>query len=126
MRVYVASPWKFKDDARVVAVQLRDIGYTVTSVWHDDHPDTQDPVELAREAQTDFMGVVSADVLLVLNREHVSEGKAVEQGIAIGFQVPIIAVGSRRQNVFQYLPVVTLVPTLEAAIEELRKIEKAA
>jgi hypothetical protein len=71
------------------------------------------------------MGVISSDIVLVLNLK-ISEGKAVEQGIAIGFQIPILAVGPKPANIFQYLPVVTVVPTVEDALAELRKLDARA
>lgn len=123
MRVYVAAPWVFKDEAGQVAFDIAVAGHVITSVWHRDHQDNHDPVILAREAQEDFMGIVSADALVVLNKDTLSEGKAVEQGIAISYAVPIIAIGSKQQNIFQYLPVVTLVPTLADAIDILARWE---
>jgi hypothetical protein len=121
MRIYVAAPWIRRADAKDVALRLKDDGHFVQSIWHDQHQDTDDPMTLAREAQVDFVGVISSDIVLVLNLEK-SEGKAVEQGVAIGFEIPIMVVGER-SNIFHYLPVVTLVPTVDAALAELRQLD---
>lgn len=121
MRIYVAAPWVHRATAKEVAIVLRGEGHFVQSVWHDDHQDTTDPTVLAHEAQVDFMGVISSDYVLVLNIEK-SEGKAVEQGIAIGFNIPIMVVGAQ-SNIFHHLPVVTMVPSLDEALPALRKLD---
>jgi hypothetical protein len=93
---------------------------------HDD--DTKDPWARRREAQADWADVLDSDVLLLLNLEK-SEGKAVEQGIALQAGIPIIAVGDTYSNVFQHLENLedphrkgghyTWVPTLSKAMEEM-------
>lgn len=74
---------------------------------------------LAVEARMDMFDVIRADVVLVLNLAK-SEGKAVEQGIALAREIPIIVVGLDRFNVFQYLPQYTFVKTVEEAIQLLK------
>src|SRR5439155_532021 len=123
MRIYVAAPWQNRDYARQTADAIASNGHTMTSSWYSDHEDTTDPIKLAHDAQEDFMGVISADVLVVLNMDTLSEGKAVEQGIAIGFQIPILVLGDKPQNVFQYLPVVTIHVTFGDLLEDLARRE---
>src|ERR1700681_2522273 len=53
-----------------------------------------------------------------LNLES-SEGKAVEQGIALGAGIPIVGVGVPGSNVFQHLPEYTWVADLDALVEYL-------
>ncbi len=116
--VYLAAPWVRRIQARIARRALQDAGYVVTSRWLDvDETKTTQ----AAEAQNDFDDLVQCDALVVLNLEK-SEGKAVEQGIALGRKMPIIAVGEERLNVFQHLPRIKLVPTLDAAIVELDRL----
>lgn len=130
--LYVAAPWIHRLTARQTAQELREAGFEITSRWHDewgtnpDHPqtaDTLDPVTAATEAAMDFTDVLCADAMVVLNLSK-SEGKAVEQGIALTAQLPVVVVGSERFNVFQYLDTFHLVPDLPAAIAFLRTLTK--
>ena len=124
MKVYLAAPWTTRHVAHHLAQQIRDVGHEITSHWHDDwlDQDTTDPATLCQEAQTDFADVIRSEVVVVWNSEK-SEGKAVEQGIAICFEIPVIVVGVARTNVFQYLASFTLVPTIEEAIAEIGRLD---
>lgn len=78
---------------------------------------------LKEQGEKDTQGVIDADVMVLLNSAK-SEGKAVEQGIAIAMCIPIIAIGERgaqSNNVFHYMDDYTWVPTAEAAIERIRR-----
>lgn len=131
MRVYVACPWKHKHEAISAAILLRVKGYEISSRWHDlisdgkesDGSDTH-PDICRQEAVHDVADVISSDVVLVLNIEK-SEGKAVEQGIAIAHGIPIIVIGTR-SNVFQYLPTVRVVSTLVEASRLLASLALSA
>ena len=109
MRVYVAAPWKRKQDA-------------ITSRWFE-HPGdpndcaglTESVDEVRAQAAEDIYDVLSAEALVVLNLQQ-SEGKAVETGIALMAQIPVISVGPR-SNIFQTLG--TEVATVEEAIQVL-------
>lgn len=119
MKIYVAAPWVRKDDAIQAGEKLKAAGHTITSRWFTHEGDPNDPtgatVELERiqhQALQDIQDVRAAEVLVVLNLQK-SEGKAVETGIAIAAQIPVISVGTR-SNIFQTLG--TEVATLEDAI----------
>jgi nucleoside 2-deoxyribosyltransferase len=105
MKVYVAAPWVCKDKARNVGRLLTAAGFEITEEWWD-HPevpgylkDATNP-ELRGQAINDIHGVVKADLFILLNLQ-VSEGKAVETGMAILLGLPIILYGGK-SNLFHY------------------------
>lgn len=117
MNVYIAAPWARRYEVPAVAAQVVAAGHTITSRWHSIWIDTDsdDPIVLAQEAVNDLADVAASSQMLVLNLEK-SEGKAVEQGLALAFGIPIIIIGDIRLNVFQFLPQVRLVATVEEAL----------
>lgn len=125
MRVYIAAPWKHRVTAASIAQLLRTTGFIISSRWHDQFPDnsaeTIDPAVALREALCDWADIEAADAMLVLNIEK-SEGKAVEQGMALVMGLPIVVIGGEKFHVFQYLATYRFVESLEAAIATLRDI----
>lgn len=131
MKIYVAAPWTEREAARHAKQALEAEGWTVTSRWIDDHPaspstaSAHSPEAFAKEAWHDVQDVRAAHVLLLLNSQKRGEetsGKAVETGIAIEREIPIILLGNW-SNVFHFLGNVTWVPTLDEAVGCLRKME---
>ena len=127
MRVYVAAPWKHRAHARATAQYLRDHGQLIFSRWHDEWGTLADESivtdnDKRLEAKKDIADVQVSDVLVVLNIE-LSEGKAVEQGIAIGAGIPVIVVGPRT-HVFQYLDMFTMVASIEEAVAHLMALDE--
>ena len=120
MNIYLAAPWSHRHKARQVAQQLRDAGHDLVSRWHDVWAltDTDDPLMLEQEAAMDLQDVEDSDIVVVLNIEK-SEGKAVEQGYALGLGIPILIVGLPRGNVFQWLPEMHVVADLPNAFAYL-------
>lgn len=120
MRIYVAAPWIDRDRARDVAKQLTEMGHTVTHNWWDHDFPWEDHPNLQKCAQDDVKAVRTADFVLLLNSSK-SEGKAVEQGLAIAYNIPIAAVdlGSDSKNVFHHLPNYIWFKSVEEAIERL-------
>lgn len=125
MRVYLAAPWCDRELARDAAATFERAGFTITERWWE-HPDVPNyPLnctaaehdELGDQAVKDFIGVVTAHALILLNTGK-SEGKAVETGVAIAGNKPIILVGER-SNIFHFLPCVQQVADVAAAIELL-------
>lgn len=126
MRIYVAAPWVHKQDAQQAADYLASKGYEITSIWHHSHhaeDNAKDTVMMSLEAIQDVTDVMRAEAMVVLNLKK-SEGKAVEQGIAIACNIPVVVVGTEPSNVFQHLPSFSIVPTLDAAIEELETLAR--
>lgn len=124
MIIYTAAPWKFRVEAKQVAQQFRDAGHQIISRWHDewaDRPSANVPLaELRGEAEKDVEDVRHAEVVVVLNWEQ-SEGKAVEQGIALALNIPVLVIGAA-SNVFHYLPAVRCVDSFAAALRALEAL----
>ena len=121
MKVYVAAPWADIIYASCVADVLHAAGFRVVSQWH-----KLDPVchrASDRQAISDLNDLWDADALVVLN-SRLSEGKAFECGWAIAHHIHVVVVGTRSDaNIFHYLPEVTMVPTVAAAIEFFRTVD---
>lgn len=83
-------------------------GHSITHKWWEveDLPEwRKSSDELERQAKEDLKGVLTSQRVILLNTKK-SEGKAVEQGIAIAAGIPIIAIGKLGEmsaNVFHYL-----------------------
>lgn len=119
--VYVAAPWKHREAALAIAERVGAVdGITITSRWLVEHGNATDPAELAAEAVHDLEDLYKSHAVLLLNIEQ-SEGKAVEQGVALALQMYIVAIG-KPSNVFHHLPDYIWVDTVEEAIIELLKI----
>jgi hypothetical protein len=73
------------------------------------------------EAEKDVADVMVCQCLVVLNWEK-SEGKAVEQGIAIARHTPIIVVGAA-SNVFHSLATVKCVNSFAESLGALAELE---
>lgn len=126
MRVYLAAPWIIRDQMEPIAKQLEDHGFELTHKWWtvEDLTESQrTSALLAEQATADFVGVHNADFILVINSSK-SEGKAVEQGIALAKGIPIYIVGERgamSANVFHYLENYRWHSTVESAVTAMCK-----
>lgn len=115
MSIYIAAPWVARDLARVFASHCADRGIVVTHPWWDYEGKFTETNKMAEFAQLDVDGVKRADMVVLLNTAK-SEGKAVEQGLAIAWGKPIIAVGEigeQSMNIFHHLPCYTWVDDTE-------------
>jgi nucleoside 2-deoxyribosyltransferase len=110
MRVYIAAPWLRRPEAIEAGERFKAAGHELTCRWFQHETDgdpldstglTCDPAGIVFQANEDIADVQDADVLVVLNLQ-MSEGKAVETGIAIATGIPVISVGAR-SNIFQSL-----------------------
>lgn len=130
LAIYIAAPWKEREAAKVVAQSFRDAGFRVTSRWIDLHgTDEKDPAALEQEASNDLEDILQANGMVILQYGK-SEGKAFEQGFVVAAsqftgmanKLILVSPDGTRGNVFQYLTsIYTIVPTVEAAIEEAQK-----
>lgn len=115
MRAYIAAPFKRKKEALEAQNLLRELGIGSTTRWLSQHPSTDDPAELAVQAQDDLEDVDTADIFILLNyKGWVMEGqggKHVETGYALAKGKPVYVVG-KPWNVFHYLPQVKVVAGL--------------
>jgi hypothetical protein len=123
MKVYVASPWSDRNLAATFAERLEARGVEITHKWWLKEGDYEEITpEFAREcAEKDFFGVYDADCLLLINTS-LSEGKAVEMGLALAWGVPIVAVGKPSRNLFHHLP---QVKWTESAIEACELVKES-
>lgn len=107
-----------------IATKLESLGATITHKWWETEGDKEYAVsDHAYHAWQDKRGVETADAVLVVNSAK-SEGKAVEQGIALALDIPLFIVGIRGElskNVFHYLNNYTWCRTIEDGIEAIIK-----
>lgn len=129
MNIYVAAPIKGKELAIEAAAALEAEGHSITHKWWNVEFVGAEGLlsadALAMYAHQDVVGVREADAVLLIN-SHKSEGKAVEQGIAIERDIPIITIGKRGEhsnNVFHYLSNYRWVETLPEAIKVIADLE---
>jgi nucleoside 2-deoxyribosyltransferase len=121
-KIYLAGPWVDRDKMPQLAAQLEARGHRITHKWWEYEGTNQDDEtkEFLQDcALKDVAGVVTSDVVLVYNSAK-SEGKAVEQGIAIISGQPIIVLTPAEKptsNIFHYLPQYTHVTNLDDAME---------
>lgn len=121
MNLYLAAPWADRAQMGAISTQFEQAGHRITHKWWEceDVPEDQKNDALHRwHATLDRDGVLRADRLILINTSK-SEGKAVEQGIAMTANIPIIAVGKLggiSKNVFHYLPDYTWVDYVEEAV----------
>lgn len=126
-KVYIACAWKDKQQAKPARDKFVENGILVTSRWIDFVGDSSDPAVLEQEALNDIDDMEDADGMVVLQLQK-SEGKAFEQGFFIGGMIGgarkiiLVSPNGERGNVFQYLSYAyTMVPTVDQAIEEVKK-----
>lgn len=128
MKVYIAAPWKDKELMADISGRVEGAGHEITHKWWEveNTPESERTVQILREqAVKDVLGVKNADLVLVLNTAK-SEGKSLEQGVAIGDNKPIVIVGKRGEfsmNVFHYLDNYRWVETVGEALEVLDTIQ---
>lgn len=127
IRVYIAGPWVDREKMPAIAQKVRDAGMNITHSWWlvEDTPEGERNLEtLQGQAYADYSGVKNCDIMLLINSKK-SEGKAVEQGIALADAKPIVAVGKRGEhssNVFHYLPGFHWIEDIDEAIEKAKEL----
>jgi hypothetical protein len=132
VKVYIAAAWVRKEDARAARELIQaDQSHLVTSRWIDrpdageanlagyygdqDHRGSDLGRSLAEQSIGDLHDIYEADAFILINgvaRE--SEGKVVETGYALAFDLIPIGVG-QPTNVFHYHPNFVWVESVEDA-----------
>jgi hypothetical protein len=136
MKVYVATKWNRRAEAREVMEDLREDGHAITHDWtgeEDPGPET-DP-DTRREfygmcAAADVDGVLSAEVMVLLH-DPACRGAFVELGVALANGTRVIVVdgdGHPEHSVplFYFLPEVTHVASADEAVALVGSMERAA
>lgn len=123
MKLYLAGPYRCKDEINVRAAELRTLGFTITSRWLEEtHAPNVQLHEVTEEdkktyALHDVQDIRTADVLVFFTdptKTIVRGGRHVEFGIAIERLMPIVVIGEH-ENVFHYLPSIKHVENWEQA-----------
>lgn len=115
MRIYPAGRYSRRDELRIFANDLRNIGHTITSRWlntnfRDDNPNESSAAPLeerGKYALIDMLDILSASCVINFTEAPGTVGGArggrhVELGMAIAWQKRIIVVG-HRENIFHHL-----------------------
>ena len=124
-KVYLAGPWINRDKMPDIAKVLEANGHSITHKWwqYDGEGEQHENLEFLRKcAVDDYRGVENADVVLVYNSAK-SEGKSVEQGIALALDKRIILWTPSEKpssNIFHYMRHYKNVKTLDQALEIIR------
>jgi hypothetical protein len=128
MKVYLAGPWSRRHEVAIAATAFEQAGCLITKRWwevpdvpgyHTGIMTPEEHQEVVNQATEDWVGVLEADTYVCLNWEK-SEGKAVEFGIALASGMRLVIVGRPFRNIFQYLPIVEAVDTVEEAVRLLK------
>jgi nucleoside 2-deoxyribosyltransferase len=125
MNLYIAGQYSQKTYLRTVADQLICDGHFITASWlQEHHPPTVQLHEVADEelrgyAVQDIEDIKASDAMVFFSCEGPTPrgGRHVEMGVALALGLPVYVIGPR-ENIFMYLPQVTLFTT----VEELRRV----
>lgn len=140
LKVYLAAPFRRKDEIKDYATELRALGITVTSSWLEEpYKPTIEVHEIPadqnrRYAMQDVNDVVAAHILVLFTdptKTIFRAGRHVEFGIALGIgrsrPFPIFVVGEEYENIFHHMPQVYHFTTWEEArtrLVELARTER--
>lgn len=134
IKVYLAAAWSRREEMRQIATMLRADGISVVSRWLDEPGGLQmgeSPSFLAHRAQIDLEDIRSCDVLARFadpvaewcDPKLLTGARHTEMGYALALGKRLFVVG-RCQNVFDYLPEVTLLAGVEALKYHLSNLER--
>lgn len=122
MKLYLAAAFSRRDEMRVVAKELYQAGYTITSRWIENTPQViKDRRGKMEDAFMDVQDLRAADVLVrfsdnleqpTIPAKLGSGARMFEFGMAWERGIPVVVVGGK-QNIFDNLPNVTHVKSLE-------------
>lgn len=123
-KIYVASAFANRPEAREVQAALRAAGHTITWDWTQEdasHLQRGSPeffAFLEKCGEADFKGVMGADAVVVVAHPEMSDTKA-EMGIALGAGIPVFVLYPERRHSVFYGRVVRI-RSLEDLIDSLR------
>ncbi len=121
MKIYLASSFLNKENARTAMDMLENAGHTITSDWTQNVP-VPIEVDLVRESVQDLQGVKDADVFVMLWPGRM--GSNAELGAALALGKPVILIGgiNKSSSVYFNHPLVRVVATITDAIDRLKWI----
>lgn len=125
LKVYIAAPWIHATEASVLGSKLEELGYVITRKWWLEDGTKEHNLEFLKKcAEADITGVQFCNVLVLLDYAK-SEGKAVEQGVAIDRGKPIVAVrgDNDSNNIFHKMRNYFWVKDVDSAISVLAVID---
>lgn len=124
-RVYISCRYSRRDEMRNWAKQLEENGYVISSSWlNEDYALNIKITELTPAtnleiAEKDIEDVIGSDVFIFVAEDMDNQpprgGRHVEFGYALALGLRIYVVG-KEENVFHYLPMITVVPSFEELI----------
>lgn len=99
IKIYIAASISALDRAKAIAAELSELGHTVISSWHAGGllaPTDAGLTQAQREkiCRVAINEVLLADALLLLAHKD-GRGSLVEAGVAMGAEIPVIALGNR-------------------------------
>lgn len=134
MRVYIASAFSNIADVRVKRDELKAIGIDCTSTWADETADPNIQMTdksltdsfLLYTAITDIKDIDRSDAIVLITQEptkpFVRGGRMHEFGYAMGRGKKLFVCGPR-ENIFHYLPTVTVCADFEETKQALLKYQ---
>lgn len=141
MKIYVATKYECKEEARAAMKSLQEAGHTITHDWSKDNINSGDTslerhTIQRRHAFDDLVGVAEADVLVVLAHD-LAYGTMVELGYALALRhqsdqrgaaqpKPRIYVVDSwiRDTPFFHLDDVQCVPSVQWVVDDLKARER--
>lgn len=106
MNIYIATSFKFRDDAAAIARKIRELDLRVVSRWHDEFAHGEDPnvaeadlpyEVLERIASGNHRDLAQANTLVLLVRPKM-QGALVETGCALARGMHVLIIGERHET----------------------------
>ena len=129
-KIYLAARYSRRLEMKAYSLQLRELGYVITSRWldgtssvtHDGLSEEAPYQERARLAEQDWHDLLAADICVSFTEppraSHTRGGRHVEMGAAIALGKRVIVIG-HRENVFHCLPAIEFYTTWHECLQLL-------
>ncbi len=139
MKVYLAAQYSWKDRLKKYAEELAAANIECTSSWLNEKyaadatlQTIPTDAERVKYAMADLIDINSSDVMVLFTVDPetpvVRGGRHFEAGYAFALMItgylggaPKLVVCGPRENIFYYLPQITVIPTWEATLEYLKQ-----
>lgn len=121
MKLYVATAWDCKDQAKSVMEEARARGHVITYNW----TVTSDEADWVSESVLELEAVSRADALVIIPKNH-GTGHYAELGMALALSKPVVSLGTSYRSdlpcIFLAHPLVRHAPTLAEALAYLEEL----